>query len=221
MHDVSPNELIAKVAEELKKMETIKAPEWARFAKTGVHKERAPEGKDWWYQRAAAVLRSVAVLGPIGVSKLRTKYGGKKRRGHKKAAFRRGSGSVIRKVLQQLEKAELIKFVEKGVHKGKVIAPKGASLLDKTAAAISKATPKKVVKKPEVKEEVKKEAKPKAEEKEAPKEEKAAEKKPETPKEEKKEQPKPEVKKEKTEEEKAAEEEEKTKELMKKLEKQE
>jgi len=213
MYDVSPNELIAKVAEELKKIETIKAPEWARFAKTGVHKERAPEEKDWWYKRAAAVLRSVAVLGPIGVSKLRTKYGGKKRRGHKKAAFRRGSGSVIRKVLQQLEKAELIKFVEKGVHKGKVLAPKGASLLDKTAAAISKATPKKIVKKAEVQQEVKKEKEKNGE--------KPAKKKPETPKEEKKEQPKPEVKKEKTEKEKAAEEEEKTKELMEKLEKQE
>ncbi len=167
VNDVYPNELIEKVAEELKKIELIKPPVWAAFAKTGAHKERAPEEKDWWYKRAAAVLRSVSVLGPIGVSKLRTKYGGKKRRGHKKAHFKRGSGSVIRKILQQLQKAELIKFVEKGIHKGRVIAPKGRSLLDKTAVAIIKTKPKRNVKKaPEApKEPVKKEA---PAEKEAP-----------------------------------------------------
>ena len=163
IHKVYPNELIEKVAEKLKNIEVIKVPEWAKFAKTGVHKERAPADTDWWHQRAAAVLRSVYVLGPIGVSKLRTKYGGKKRRGHKKSHFRRGSGSVIRKVLQQLEKAELIKSVEEGVHKGRVIAPKGKSLLDKTSIEILKTKPKKEIKKPVPKvkkEEPKKEIKP-------------------------------------------------------------
>ena len=110
--------------------------------------------------RAAAVLRSVALLGPIGVSKLRTKYGGRKRRGHKPSRFRRGSGSVLRKVLQQLEKAELIKFVEKGVHKGRVVAPKGASLLDKTSIQILKSKPKvEAPKKEKAKTEIKAEAK--------------------------------------------------------------
>ena len=164
IYDVYPNELIEKVAEELKKIEAIKPPAWATFAKTGAHKERAPSDANWWYVRAAAVLRSVFVLGPIGVSKLRTKYGGKKRRGHKMNEFRKGSGSVIRKVLQQLEKAELIKSVEKGIHKGRVIAPKGKSLLDKTATAILKTKPKRAVKKPAaVKPKEKKIERPKAE----------------------------------------------------------
>jgi small subunit ribosomal protein S19e len=194
VYEVYPNELIEKVAEELKKIEIIKPPVWSVFAKTGANKERAPLEKDWWYTRAAAVLRAVYMLGPIGVSKLRTKYGGKKRRGHKKAEFRKGSGSVIRKILQQLEKAELIKFVEKGAHKGRIIAPKGKSLLDKTSAAISKAKPKKKI--------VKKVEEPKVKEKKAEKpkpaeEEKAIEVKPETSVEEKKEMPvakkKPEV----------------------------
>ncbi len=147
IYDVYPNELIEKTAEELKKIEEIKPPTWSVFAKTGAHKERAPLEKDWWYTRAAAILRTIYVLGPIGVSKLRTKYGGKKRRGHKKAHFRKGSGSVIRKILQQLEKAELAKFVEKGVHKGRVAAPKGKALLDKTAIAILKTKEKKYQKK--------------------------------------------------------------------------
>jgi len=142
IHDVYPNELIEKAAEELKKIEAVKAPAWTVYAKTGTHRERAPADKDWWYKRAAAVLRTVAILGPIGTEKLRTKYGGKKRRGHKPPHFRKGSGSVIRKVLQQLDKAGFTKFVEKGVHKGRIITKEGKLFLNKIANDISKSQPK-------------------------------------------------------------------------------
>jgi len=142
IYDVYPNDLIEKAAEELKKVDSIKAPEWARFVKTGVHKERSPDEEDWWHKRAAAVLRTVFVMGPIGVSKLRTKYGGKKRRGHKPAHFRKGSGSIIRKILQQLDKAGFTKFAEKGVHKGRIVTKEGKLFLKKIADSISKLQPK-------------------------------------------------------------------------------
>jgi small subunit ribosomal protein S19e len=93
---------------------------------------------DWWHVRAAAVLRSVGRLGPVGVSKLRGKYGGKKNRGHKPNQFQKGSGNIIRKVLQQLEAAKLIKQTKVGVHKGRVLTPEGHSLLDKAAVGIMK-----------------------------------------------------------------------------------
>ncbi|MCP3685528.1 MAG: 30S ribosomal protein S19e [bacterium] len=131
--DVPQNDLILKVSGELKKFPEIKAPEWASFAKTGAHKERPPVDEEWWHMRAAAILRSIYKLGPIGVSKLRTKYGGKKNRGVKAEKFYKGSGSVARKILQQLEKAGLIKYAEKGVHKGRIITPKGTSILDRAA----------------------------------------------------------------------------------------
>ena len=156
LYDVEPIELIEKTAEELKKIEAIKPPIWASFVKTGMHKERPPARDDWWYIRAAAILRAVRKSGPVGVQKLRTKYGGKKGRGHKPEHFYRGSGNIIRKILQQLEKAELIKKGEKGVHKGRVVTPKGISMLDKVADSIAKAKPK---------EEKQKEEKPKVEEK--------------------------------------------------------
>ena len=139
MYDIDAQELILKTAEELKKIPEIKPPAWAAFVKTGMHKERPPVNDDWWYMRAASVLRIVYRLGPIGVSKLRTKYGGKKNRGHKKEHFYKGSGSILRKSLQQLEKAGFIKFAEKGVHKGRIITPKGKSFLDKIATESSKA----------------------------------------------------------------------------------
>ncbi|MBW2982029.1 30S ribosomal protein S19e [Candidatus Woesearchaeota archaeon] len=142
IYDVYPNELIEKAAEELKKVDSVKAPAWSRFVKTGSHRERTPIEEDWWYKRAAAVLRTVAVLGPIGTEKLRTKYGGRKRRGHKPAHFRKSSGSIIRKVLQQLDKAGFTKFEEKGVHKGRIITKEGKLFLNKIADSISKSQPK-------------------------------------------------------------------------------
>lgn len=149
-YDVEPNTHIEGVAKKLQEDGNIKPPAWATYVKTGAHKERPPVRADWWYVRAAAVLRAVNRLGPIGVSKLRTKYGGKKNRGHMPDGTKRGSGSIIRKILQQLEKAKLIAPVPKGIHKGRIIAPKGRSLLDKEAAVLHKARPQpKAVPKPE------------------------------------------------------------------------
>ena len=157
MYDAEAQELIQKAAEELKKIPEIKAPAWAPFVKTGMHKERPPVNGDWWYLRTASVLRTVYRLGPIGTEKLRTKYGGKKNRGVKKEHFFKGSGNILRKSLQQLEKAGFVKFAEKGVHKGRVITPKGKSFLDKIAAQIQNQAPKhetKAIEKTEVRREV-------------------------------------------------------------------
>ena len=143
INDVNPNELISKTAEELKKNDAVQPPIWAAFCKTGSHKERPPAEKDWWYARAAAILRMAALRGPIGVSKLRTKYGGRKNCGHQPDRFYRASGNIIRKVLQQLEKAELVKMTDKQEkNKGRIITPKGRSLLDKSAVEILKTMPK-------------------------------------------------------------------------------
>ena len=78
--DANPNDLIEQAAEALKKVKDIQPPAWAAYAKTGHFRQRAPLKQDWWYMRAAAVLRAVYLLGPIGTHKLRTKYGGKKDR---------------------------------------------------------------------------------------------------------------------------------------------
>jgi len=132
--------VIRKTAERLKGV--VHAPEWAAFAKTGVHKARPPEDPDWWYVRAASVLRAVEQKGPIGVNKLRVKYGGKKDRGMKPEEFRRGSGSVLRKILQQLEAAQLVSKADKGVHRGRLVTPKGRALLVKVAKEVGALPPK-------------------------------------------------------------------------------
>ena len=135
---VNPNELINKAAEELKKQKLVAPTEWSMFVKTGHSKQRLPDNDDWWYYRSAAILRSIAKLGPVGTQKLRTKYGSKKNRGHKPEKFFEASGSIIRKILQQLEKSELIKQTKIGVRKGRILTPKGNSLLNKIAVQIDK-----------------------------------------------------------------------------------
>jgi len=128
--DIDPGKLIEKTAEELKKIKEIEPPEWSAFVKTGVHKERLPVQKDWWYTRSASVLRKVQLNNRIGVEKLRKIYGGRKNLGHKPEHKKKASGAIIRNILKQLEAAELVKS-EKG--KGRVITPKGQSFLSRAA----------------------------------------------------------------------------------------
>jgi len=129
VYDVPADDLIRKVAEELRKRQEIKPPAWAAFAKTGVHKEMPPEDPDWWFTRAAAVLRRVYVDGPLGVERMRSFYGGSKNRGSRPNAFRKGSGSILRKALQELEAAGFI------IHDktGRKVSPAGMAFLDSMA----------------------------------------------------------------------------------------
>jgi len=134
-YDVPAEAIIKKLAEKLKKEYKITPPEWAKWVKTGVHKERQPEDPDWWYIRMAAVLRKVYMRGPIGTERLRSLFGGKRDRKVKPYKARKGSGSIIRKSLQQLEEAGLVSTL-KG--KGRIVTPKGQSFVDNTAHEIAK-----------------------------------------------------------------------------------
>lgn len=126
--------VINALAEQLKHM--IKPPEWAGFVKTGVHKERPPENPDWWFVRAASILRKVYLKGPIGVNKLRRYYGGRKNRGVKPEHFYKGSGKIVRTILQQLESVGLLEKSTKNVYKGRVITKKGVELIQKALNSI-------------------------------------------------------------------------------------
>lgn len=134
--DVNANELIKKAAKELESKPEFKAPVWAQFAKTGTSKQRPPMLKDWWNVRQAAILRTVYTQGPLGTNRLRVKYGGIKNMGYEPERQKKGSGSVARKILQQLEKSGLVKQEQKGNHKGRVITPAGKKFLDKIATQI-------------------------------------------------------------------------------------
>lgn len=132
VYDVSADKLIKKVSIDLKDNLKFERPKWTLFVKTSAHKERRPDDIDWFYIRAASVLRRIYLDSPVGVQRLRTYYGGLKHRGSKPEEFRRGGGKIIRTILQQFEK---IGFIERD-KSGRKITKKGRSYLDKIAADI-------------------------------------------------------------------------------------
>ncbi len=134
VYDVPPEKLIEELSQKLKNMPEFTPPEWAPYVKTGVHKEKAPLQPDWWQKRVSAIFRSICVDGPAGVSRLRGKYGGSQDRGSKPYRAVKGSGSIIRTALQQLEDAGLVKKSDEG----RTVTSEGQSLLDNTAYEILK-----------------------------------------------------------------------------------
>ena len=113
----------------LKDNENIVPPEWAGNVKTGVHKQLSPNIDDWWYIRCAAVLRKIYTDGPIGIERLRSVYGGKKDNGSTPYHKAKGSGSIARKTVQQLEAAGYLQKVKEG----RTVSAKGRSMLDNAA----------------------------------------------------------------------------------------
>ncbi|HYB59750.1 MAG TPA: 30S ribosomal protein S19e [Candidatus Acidoferrales bacterium] len=134
LYDVSASTLIELTATKLKSDERFTPPHWAAWVKTGMHKEHPPQNDDWWYVRCAALLRRIAIDGPVGTQRLRTFYGGKTDNTSKPERFVRGSGAIIRKAMQQLESAGFVRATAKG----REISAEGRSLLDNTAHEISK-----------------------------------------------------------------------------------
>ncbi len=136
MFDVDQGAIVTALAAELKRQNVVVPPDWAAFAKTGHHREHPPVDDDWWYVRAASVLRTIYLRGPIGTQKLRIRYGGRKNRGVSPDKFYPAGGNHLRKILQQLEAAKLIVQAEKGVHKGRVVTPLGRKLLHAIAGVV-------------------------------------------------------------------------------------
>ncbi len=135
VYDIPADLLIARLAEQLKKEKKIEPPVWAAFVKTGVHAEKIPQNRDWWYTRCASLLRKVYIHGPIGISDLRSDYGGGKQMGYNLAHHRDAGGAIIRKALQQLEAAGYISKVQS---KGRMISSEGMKKIDRLATEIHK-----------------------------------------------------------------------------------
>lgn len=134
---VPPDLFIKRLAMYIKEnIKTVTPPDWAIFAKTASFKERVPDNPDeWWYIRAASLLRKLYINGTIGIEKTRVIYGGRKRRGTRPEKFVKAPGHANRLILQQLEKAGLVQKIK---NKGRTLSPKGRSLLDRLALEIFK-----------------------------------------------------------------------------------
>ncbi len=132
--DVPADDLILKLSDQLKKDKKINPPEWASYVKTGPHVEKIPQNRDWWYTRCASLVRKVYLHGPIGISDLKSYYGGRKRIGYNLDHHKDAGGAIIRNALQQLEASG---YVEKK-SKGRSISNEGMKRVDRLATEIFK-----------------------------------------------------------------------------------
>jgi len=124
-----PVKFIPALAKALKEIDAFKVPEWALYVKSGTSRERPPVDEDFWYIRAASILRQLYIKGVVGVGRLRTRYGSRKDRGGKPDKFRKSGGKIIRVILQQAEKAGLVEKISKLQH-GRRLTKIGRDFLD-------------------------------------------------------------------------------------------
>ncbi len=128
-HDVPSAKLISALAAQMKEVPGVEVPDWARLVKTGSHAERPPTNSEWWFTRAASLMRKLYLHGPVGLSDLERAYGGSKALKYYPKHHRDAGGSSIRKILKQLEQAELVAKTPKG----RILSPKGRGMIDRAS----------------------------------------------------------------------------------------
>jgi small subunit ribosomal protein S19e len=135
LYDVPAEDLIDEAADRLE--DRIEEPDWAEFVKTSSDRELPPQQDDFWYVRAASLLRKVADRGPVGVGTLAADYGGSKEGSTRYRvapnSHTDGSRNIIRTILQSLEDEGL---VETAQGEGRRVTAEGRSFLDETAGDV-------------------------------------------------------------------------------------
>ena len=135
IYEISAQEYNLKLAEALKEIPEFKEPEWVQFVKSSASKERPIDDPNFWHKRAASILRQIYKNSVVGVNRLRTKYGSRKNRGMRPEKFIRGSGKIIRTILQQADKSGLTEISKtiKGIKSkkpGRQLTEKGKLFLE-------------------------------------------------------------------------------------------
>jgi len=135
VYEMDAQQYNLRLAEALKKIPEFKSLEWVEYVKSSPSKERPIDDADFWYKRAASILRQIYRNKTVGVNRLRTKYGSKKNRGFKPERFKRAGGKIIRTILQQSDKAGFTEIAKKirGVREvkpGRKLTEKGKQFLE-------------------------------------------------------------------------------------------
>ncbi|MCL5433849.1 MAG: 40S ribosomal protein S19 [Candidatus Marsarchaeota archaeon] len=130
--EVKSSELVKLAAERLKTK--ITKPEYINYVKSGAGNERPPLDADFFYIRTASILRQIYINGPVGVSKLRVRYGTRKEHSVHRRHIVKAGGSIIRDAFAALESLNYVKKTKRG----RVIMPAGKSFLDKLSNELVK-----------------------------------------------------------------------------------
>jgi small subunit ribosomal protein S19e len=130
VHDVPSDKLITALAEQMKAVPGVEVPDWAHYVKTGSHAERPPANREWWFTRAASLMRKLYLHGPVGLGDLERAYGGSKALHYHPKHHRDAGGSSVRRILKQLEQADLVAKTPKG----RILSSKGRGMIDKVSS---------------------------------------------------------------------------------------
>ncbi|KAF9916792.1 40S ribosomal protein S19 [Lobosporangium transversale] len=132
--DINAHDFNRAYAAYLKRSGKLEIPKWVDLVKTGTNKELAPYDPDWFYIRAASVARHIYLRRSVGVGALKKLHGGTVNRGSRPSHHVNSSGSIARKVLQALEKINVVEADENG---GRKITVDGQRDLDRIAASVA------------------------------------------------------------------------------------
>ncbi len=132
--DVKPEAFVVEFAKYLKRSQKIELPKYVDLVRTGVSKELGPYDADWYYVRAAGVIRRLYVQSGKGVGGLRRVYSEGGRRGSAPEHRALASGAHLRHILQQLEKMGLVE--KDPTNGGRRVTQQGRRQLDQVAQQV-------------------------------------------------------------------------------------
>ena len=133
--DVAPFDFVVAYAAQLKRSGKVEVPKWVDIAKTAHWKELAPYDPDWYYIRAAAIVRKVYLRQGTGVGALKKRFGGAYRRGAAPERHQDGAGGLIRTILLSLDELNITEAHGKG---GRKVTRTGQQALDLVAGQVAR-----------------------------------------------------------------------------------
>ena len=110
---VDSQRLTTAIAAHLKQEGKLNVPAWVGDVKTSSYKVYVPDNEDWFYVRAASIMRRLCKR-TAGIGSLTKVYGGKTRKMVKPAISTRASKNPNRKAVQALEALGWLKMGTKG-----------------------------------------------------------------------------------------------------------
>jgi small subunit ribosomal protein S19e len=135
VRDVAADKFIAAYAEVLKNNDKFLVPKWVDLVKTGAHKELAPYDPDWYYVRAAAIVRKIYLRQGTGVGALKKRFGGCYRRGAAPERHQDAAGGLIRTICLSLDELNITEAHGKG---GRKVTRTGQQALDLVAGQVAR-----------------------------------------------------------------------------------
>jgi len=130
VRDVPANKWVKAMAQQFKREGKIQVPNCADLVKTCHGRERAPQSNDWYYLRAAAVLRRIYLRPGTGYGGLGKAFAVKKNRGSKPERTIKAAVGPLHWACKALES---LKLIAKGKSKGRVLTREGRKRADTVA----------------------------------------------------------------------------------------